>query len=75
MAGKKPAKVNSSNKKEVVILPGKAVYYMGLMTEGFTCPVCKRNLIKGIIYEHEGSSYCTRSCIPKQEKVDAAWVY
>jgi len=71
MAGKKPAKVNSSNKKQVVILPGKAVYYMGLMTGGFTCPVCKRNLIKGIIYEHEGSSYCTRACIPKSEKVEA----
>lgn len=72
MAGKKPAKVNSSTKKEVVTLPGKAVYYMGLMTEGFTCPSCKRNLIKGIIYEHEGGSYCTRGCIPKPEKVDAA---
>jgi hypothetical protein len=42
------------------------------MTEGFSCPVCKRNLIKGIIYEHEGSSYCTRGCIPKPEKVEAA---
>jgi hypothetical protein len=72
MAGKKPAKVNSTIKKEIVVLPGKAVYFMGLMTEGFTCPVCKRNLIKGIIYEHEGSSYCKRGCIPKPEKVDAA---
>jgi hypothetical protein len=45
---------------------------MGLMTEGFTCPVCKRNLIKGIIYEHEGSSYCKRGCIPKLEKAEAA---
>jgi hypothetical protein len=72
MAGKKPAKVNSTIKKEIVVLPGKAVYFMGLMTEGFTCPVCKRNLIKGIIYEHEGSSYCKRGCIPKLEKAEAA---
>lgn len=71
MAGKKPAKVNSSNKKEIVILPGKAIYYMGLMTEGFTCPTCKRTLIKGIIYEHEGAHYCKRACMPKPEKVAA----
>jgi hypothetical protein len=73
MAGKKPAKVNSSNKKEVVVLPGKAIYYMGSKgTEGFTCPSCKRTLLKGIIYEHtDSSSYCSRRCIPKPEPVAA----
>ena len=75
MAGKKPAKVNSSNKKEVNTLPGKAVMYMGSKNaEPYTCPTCSRSLIKGIIYEHEGSSYCKRGCFPKVEKVDATWV-
>lgn len=69
MAGKKPAKVNAANKKEVVTLPGKAIYYMGAKnTNGFTCPTCKRSLLKGIIYEYtDGNSYCSRKCIPKQE--------
>jgi hypothetical protein len=73
MAGKKPAKVNSSTKKEVVTLPGKAVYYLGSKgTDGFTCPFCKRSLMKGIIYEHtDGSSYCCRGCIPKPQPVTA----
>ena len=67
------AKVNSSNKKEVNTLPGKAVMYMGSKNaEPYTCPTCSRSLIKGIIYEHEGSSYCKRGCFPKVEKVDAA---
>ena len=68
MAGKKPAKKNITNtpekKKE---LPGKAVMYYGLLTKGFVCPSCERTLIKGIIYEHNGSSFCTRSCIPRPE--------
>lgn len=67
MAGKKPAKVNASNKKEVVILPGKAVYYMGSKNaKAFTCPTCSRNLLKGIIYEHQSSAYCSRGCLPKE---------
>lgn len=73
MAGKKPAKVNSSNKKQVVNLPGKALLYFGRKdAEPFVCPTCKRSLIKGIIYEHEGSSYCKRRCIPKVEKLEVA---
>jgi hypothetical protein len=67
MATKKPAKRNVSNTQEKKIeLPGKAVMYYGLLTKGFTCPSCNRTLMKGIIYEHNNSSYCTRSCIPKQ---------
>ena len=51
MAGKKPAKVNSSTKKETVIVLGKAVLYQGSKdAKGFECPTCKRSLIKGIIY-------------------------
>lgn len=70
MAGKKPAKRNVSNVKEAKVeLPGKAVYYIG-SSKGvmFTCPACKRSLTKGIIYEHQGSSYCKRGCIPKQKE-------
>ena len=71
MAGKKPAKVNSSNKKDKSDLPGKAVMYMGSKdAKSFNCPTCKRSLIKGIIYEHEGSSYCKRGCFPKVEKIE-----
>ena len=70
MAAKKPAKRNIANVKEVKKdLPGKAVMYYGLLTKGFTCPSCNRTLIKGIIYEHDGGSYCTRSCIPAPEVV------
>lgn len=70
MAGKKPAKVNASNKKEVVILPGKAVYYMGSKnTEAFSCPSCNRKFLKGMLYEYESSSYCSRGCIPREEKL------
>jgi hypothetical protein len=72
MAGKKPAKRNVSNVKEAKVeLAGKAVYYMGLKTAGFSCPTCSRSLKKGIIYEHtDGKSYCTRKCIPKAEVVE-----
>jgi len=70
MAAKKPAKKNITSVKEVKKdLPGKAVMYYGLLTKGFTCPSCNRTLIKGIIYEHDGGSYCTRSCIPAPEVV------
>lgn len=69
MAGKKPAKVNSSNKKQAVVLPGKAIYYMGSKNaQGFTCPSCNRTLTKGIIYEHENSTYCSRGCLPKPQQ-------
>lgn len=69
MAGKKPAKVNASNKKQAVVLPGKAVLYFGSKdAEPFVCPTCKRSLIKGIIYENTDSkNYCSRVCLPKLE--------
>lgn len=70
MAAKKPAKKNITSVKEVKKdLPGKAVMYYGVPGKGFTCPSCNRTLIKGIIYEHEGGSYCTRGCIPVPEVV------
>lgn len=71
MAGKKPAKRNVSNAKEVKKeLPGKAVYYMGSKgSAGFTCPTCSRSLVKGIIYEMPEASYCCRGCIPKPQEV------
>jgi hypothetical protein len=68
MAGKKPAKKNITNtpekKKE---LPGKAVMYYGSKTALFTCPTCNKSMVKGILWEHNSQSYCTRSCIPKPE--------
>lgn len=70
MAAKKPAKKNITSVKEVKKdLPGKAIMYHGLLTKGFTCPTCNRTLIKGIIYEHNSESYCTRGCIPVPEVV------
>jgi len=73
MAGKKPAKRNvSNNQKEAKVeLPGKALKYIGMKGVNFTCPTCKRSLVKGIIWEHEGSTYCQRGCIPKKESVAA----
>ena len=67
MASKKPAKVNSSNKKEKADLPGKAVLYYGTPGKEFECPACKRQLIKGIIYEQGSEAFCSRGCIPKIE--------
>jgi hypothetical protein len=70
MAAKKPAKKNITTIKEVKKdLPGKAVMYFGVPERPFLCPTCDRTLIKGIIYEHNSSSYCTRGCIPAQEVV------
>jgi len=68
MAGKKPAKRNvSNNVKEIKIeLPGKALKYVGMKGVNFECPTCKRTLVKGIIWEHGNSAYCTRTCIPKE---------
>jgi hypothetical protein len=73
MAGKKPAKKNISNsQKEIKIeLPGKAIKYMGMKGVNFTCPTCNRSLVKGIIWEHEGSAYCQRGCIPKKQELVA----
>lgn len=66
MAGKKPAKRNVSNAKEIKVeLPGKALKYVGSKNaKPFICPSCQRSLIKGIIYEDNGSTYCSRRCIP-----------
>lgn len=66
MAGKKPAKVNAGNKKQDLVLPGKAIMYYGSKnSEAYCCPTCKRCLIKGIIYEHtDNKTYCKRVCIP-----------
>lgn len=71
MAGKKPAKRNVTTVKEVKKeLLGKAVLYYGVEGKEFNCPTCKKSLIKGIIYEHGTDSFCSRMCIPKEEKVD-----
>jgi hypothetical protein len=68
MASKKPAKKNVSNTQEKKAeLPGKAVLYYGTPGKEFVCPTCKRQLIKGIIYESNAASYCKRMCIPKPQ--------
>lgn len=70
MAGKKPAKRNITNIKEVKKeLPGKAVMYYGSLANEFVCPTCSKTLNKGIIYEHNSSAYCCRTCIPAPEMV------
>lgn len=65
MAAKKSTKKNTGDsttakKKDLL---GKAVYYMGLKTQGFICPVCKKKINKGIIYEHNNTLHCSRTCI------------
>lgn len=44
--------------------PGKAVKYMAATKDSpkFECPTCKRTLSKGIIYEYENSTFCSRRC-------------
>lgn len=69
MVGKKPAKVNAGTVKEKVKeLPGKAVKYFSPARgqNPFICPVCSRNLYKGIVYDHNSMMYCSRGCIPKE---------
>jgi hypothetical protein len=65
MAAKKPNKVNSGTATKEAERLGKATMYIGYKTAGFTCPTCNRNLIKGIIYEHNSEMYCSRGCIAK----------
>jgi hypothetical protein len=68
MAGKKPAKRNITNVKEVKKeLPGKAIMYYGVPEKPFTCPSCNRSLVKGILYEDGANMYCCRGCIPAKE--------
>ena len=66
MAGKKPAKPMAGQGKDNNInLPGKAVKYFGSKNaQPFTCPTCKKSLVKGIVYEENNSVFCSRICIP-----------
>ena len=70
MAGKKPAKVSSSNKVNQPEKLGKLVKYIGAYKGVFhTCPTCGSKVGRGLLYEHKDSMYCTRTCIPKAEVV------
>jgi len=70
MAGKKPAKVNSGNKVKEIDRPGKATLYVaGFKAEKNICPNCKKETRKGIVYEHQGSLYCSKGCIAASEVV------
>lgn len=63
MANKKPAKtpMDYLTKKEEVV--GKPVMYIGLGERTFSCPTCGRTYNKGMMFEHNNSSYCSRRCI------------
>jgi hypothetical protein len=64
MAGKKPAKVNSSNKTVQPTLPGKATYYMAALKGVFhVCPKCSKKTGRGIVYENQNELYCSRRCV------------
>ena len=64
MAGKKPAKVNSSNKTTQAVLPGKATFYMAGGKDVFhICPKCSKKTGRGIVYENQNELYCSRRCI------------
>lgn len=72
MASKKPAKPIAGQSRDTSkLLPGKPVMYFAPTKNAalFECPVCKRTLAKGIIYEENSTFYCKRSCIPKTVSV------
>lgn len=63
MAQKASKRLNSDLGFKVKELLGKPTKFIGVLGEVFTCPTCSRSLKKGIIYDHEGSLYCSRNCI------------
>lgn len=67
MAAKKPAKTNFSNQKtKEAQLPGSAIMFMAMdQNQKFQCPTCKRTLMRGIVYDYQGTMFCKRNCIPK----------
>lgn len=70
MAGKKPAKVNSSNKVKQDDRPGKATLYIAAGRGTFNnCPTCNKKTGKGIVYEDQNILYCSRGCIVKASVV------
>ena len=66
MAGKKPAKVNSSGSVKQAEQIGKIIKYIGAAKGVFhICPTCNSKVNRGLVYEHNNVTYCTRNCIPK----------
>jgi hypothetical protein len=64
MAGKKPAKGNSSTKTKEPEQPGKLVKYIGAYKGVFhTCPSCSSKVGRGLLYEFNNQMYCSRRCI------------
>lgn len=59
---RKPAKVQSSTKKEDI---GKPVLVIHLGSSRFTCAnaSCGRSFRRGMTYEHGHRSYCSRRCL------------
>jgi len=71
MAKNKPAKRNVTNTiVKKIEVPGKAIKISGVLGSFVECPTCKRQIKKGIMYEHTDKNiYCTKNCIPKPEIV------
>jgi len=69
----KPSKNQRVSAEKVVKkdLPGKAVLYVGSYGTSAECPTCKVRITRAIMWEDGSSMYCSRSCIPKKEEVQA----
>lgn len=63
MATKASKRLNSELGTKEKELLGKPAKFFGILGEKFTCPTCFRQLKRGIIYDHNGTLYCSRNCI------------
>ena len=59
---KKPAKMAIDTKAQKVLL-GKPVKYIGILGTAFSCPICSREVIRGILYEDNSMTFCSRGCV------------
>jgi hypothetical protein len=63
MASKKPARGYTYDQKVANTLIGNAVLYFGNTDKPFSCPACGRTFVKGITYEKDSKSACSRACL------------
>jgi hypothetical protein len=59
---KRAAKLATDTKTQKV-LSGKPIMYIGILGTAFSCPVCNREVIRGILYEENSVNYCSRGCV------------
>lgn len=64
---KKPAKMAIDTKSQKVLL-GKAVMYIGILGTAFSCPICSREIIRGILYEDNSVTFCSRRCLESHNR-------